>query len=255
MKLLIKLSFVGTEYCGWQKQKNRMTVQERLTEAAKELFKVDCDITGCSRTDSGVHANAFYATVAKKGENFIDTTIPLDRLPKAFNNFLPQDIAVLEAAWVEEDFHPRYSVVYKEYVYQVFCRPERDPFLSRRAWHVPKSFSDDAIAKMSEAAAVFVGTHDFSAFMAAGSKIEDARRTVKYALCERDGNLLKFRIAADGFLYNMVRIMTGTLLEVGEGKRTPEDVASAIESKDRTRAGRTAPPDGLYLNKVVYKQD
>lgn len=252
MKLLINISFLGTKYCGWQKQKNRLTVQEIITDASKQLFGFACDVTGCSRTDSGVHANSFCACVSQKGEKSLATSVPLDKIPRAFNNFLPEDIAVIGAMWVEDEFHPRYDVVYKEYVYLICDRPERDPFLSGRCWHIPKRFSDSAVKNMDIAAKKIVGKYDFSAFMAAGSKIEDAVRTVKYAECTREGNLIKLRIAADGFLYNMVRIIAGTLAEVGEGKRSPESIPGIIESKQRKCAGRTAPPDGLYLNKVSY---
>ena len=140
MKLLITLKFVGSAYSGWQKQKNRLTLQEVITEASKALFGFDCDITGSSRTDSGVHANGFCATVAKKGQDFIDTTIPMDRLPLAFNNFLPDDIAVTSATWVDSGFHPRYDVVYKEYVYKIFDNPVRDPFYQDRSWHIQHCF-------------------------------------------------------------------------------------------------------------------
>lgn len=255
MKLLINISFVGTDYCGWQKQKNRMTVQEKLTEAANELFCTPCDITGCSRTDSGVHANLFCATVSKKGEDFIKTNIPLEKLPRAFNNFLPEDISVLSAKWVNDNFHPRYDAFYKEYVYKILARPERDPFLSERCWHIAHVFSGEDIERMNSAASAFVGKHDFSAFMATGSKIEDAVRTVKYVKCIQEENLINISIAADGFLYNMVRIITGTLVEVGEGKLSPDEIPNIINSKQRNLAGRTAPACGLYLNKVIYKQD
>lgn len=254
MKLFIQLSFVGTDYSGWQKQKNRITVQEKLTSAAKELFRFDCDVTGCSRTDSGVHANSFCATVTKKGENFIETTIPAEKIPRAFNNFLPNDIAVISAEWVGEDFHARYNVLYKEYVYKIFYRPERDPFLAERCWHIPKCISDTMVEQMNFAAQALVGKHDFSAFMAAGSKIEDATRTVKYVKCIKDGNVVEIRIAADGFLYNMVRIIAGTLVDAAEGKLSYDDIVWIIESRSRKEAGRTAPAHGLYLNKVVYRE-
>ena len=253
MKLFIQLSFVGTDYSGWQKQKNRITVQEKLTDAAKELFGFDCDVTGCSRTDSGVHANSFCATVTQKGENFIETTIPTGKIPRAFNNFLPNDIAVISAEWVENDFHARYSVLYKEYVYKIFYRAERDPFLADRCWHIPKSISEDSVTKMNTAAQAFVGKHDFSAFMAAGSKIEDATRTVKYVQCTKEGNIVEIKIAADGFLYNMVRIIAGTLVDAADGKLSYDDITRIIESRSRKEAGRTAPAQGLYLNKVVYR--
>ncbi len=252
MKLLIDICFVGTNYCGWQKQKNKPTVQEAVTDAAKKLFGFDCDITGCSRTDSGVHANRFCATVAEKGKNELRTTVPTDKIPRAFNNFLPSDVAVTAARFVEGDFHPRYGVAHKEYVYLIHGRAERDPFLSGLAWHIPHGFDAEAVGKMNTAAAQLVGKHDFRSFMASGSKIEDTVRTVKYANVTREGELIKLSIAADGFLYNMVRIIMGTLVEVGEGKREPCDISEIIEARDRRAAGKTAPPDGLYLNKVIY---
>ena len=252
MKILLTISYLGTSFSGYQIQPKGRTVQGELNRAAKELFGFDCDITGCSRTDSGVHANKFCATVAKKGANTLQTTVPTEKIPRAFNNFLPEDVAVNGARFVAEDFHPRYSVIFKEYVYLIYDRAERDPFSSKRCWHVSHEFDDKAVEKMNAAAAYLVGKHDFCAFMAAGSKIEDTVRTVKYAEVVRDGGFIKLRIAADGFLYNMVRIITGTLVEVGYGKLAPEKIAEIIEGRDRRAAGRTAPPDGLYLNEVIY---
>jgi len=249
MKILLKIAFVGTNYCGWQAQVNGKSVQQTLTSAAERLFGFPCDITGCSRTDSGVHANCFCATVTKKGENEIVTTVPLDRIPRALNTFLPDDVSVFSAETVDGDFHPRYSVKSKEYIYKIHTRPERDAFLAGRVWHLPRILDVDA---MRAAAKQFVGYHDFAAFMAQGSKIVDTRRTVFSAEVEADGDMIIFRVSADGFLYNMVRIMAGTLTDVGEGRIKPIEIAKIIEGKDRTAAGKTAPPDGLYLNKVVY---
>lgn len=254
MKLLITIRFLGTGYCDWQKQKNCITVQEKMTEAAGMLFGFECDVTGCSRTDSGVHANMFCATVTAKGSDSINTTVPIDRIPRAFNNFLPEDIGVINAEWVENDFHPRYGAVGKEYEYLIFDRAERDPFMSGRSWHIPHGFSDSDIKNMNIAMSAVVGKHDFTSFMAQGSKIEDATRTVKYAYFEREGNIVRFRIAADGFLYNMVRIIVGTAVEVGEGKRSQNSISDIIAACDRKMAGRTAPACGLYLNKVFYNQ-
>lgn len=249
MKILLKLSFVGTNYCGWQAQANGRSVQQTLTAASERLFGFPCDITGCSRTDSGVHANCFCATVSQKGEQGIITTIPLDRIPRALNTFLPDDVSVFSAETVDSEFHPRYSVKSKEYIYKIHTRPERDAFLAGRAWHLPRILD---VAAMKEAAKGFIGHHDFAAFMAQGSKIVDTRRTVYSAEIESDGDMIIFRVSADGFLYNMVRIMMGTLTDVGEGRIKPFEIDKIIEGKDRSEAGKTAPPDGLYLNKVVY---
>ena len=254
MKLFLRLSYLGTAYNGYQVQGDQPTVQRELTRACTALFGARCDIVGCSRTDSGVHANMFCATVAAKGADSISTTVPIDRIPRAFNNFLPEDIGVICAEWVENDFHPRYSAIGKEYEYLIFDRAERDPFMSGRCWHISHGFSEKDIQNMNSAVSALVGKHDFTSFMAQGSKIEDATRTIKYAYFERGGDVIRFRIAADGFLYNMVRIIVGTAVEVGEGKRPVNSISDLIASCDRKMAGRTAPASGLYLNKVFYNQ-
>ena len=252
MKVLLYISFLGTNYCGYQIQPNGITIQQRLNEATKALFGYDCDIVGCSRTDSGVHANCFCATVSKKGANELVTSIPVERIPLAIANHLPNDIAVFKAVSVENDFHPRYDVKHKEYVYRILNRPERDPFLCDRTWHYPKRIDDIALDKMRSAASRFVGTHDFAAYMAADTKIQDTVRTIYNAEVYRDGDVIEFKVSADGFLYNMVRILTGTLIGVAEGKISPEDIDAITLSKDRRRAGITVPPCGLFLNKVTY---
>lgn len=252
MKLLLKICFLGTNYCGYQVQPDKPTVQRELNEASKRIFGFDCDVVGCSRTDSGVHSNEFFICVSKKGENCLDCTIPMDKVPFAFNSVLPDDISVLEARMVDSEFHPRYDVKHKEYIYKIWNNPIKNPFLSDRAYHIPQKYSDEAIEKMNEAAAYFCGKHDFCAYMAQGSKIVDTTREIKYAQVYCDGDLIIFKVAADGFLYNMVRIMTGTLLLVAQGKIEPCDIKKITESKDRKNAGSTVPACGLYLNKVEY---
>ena len=252
MKLLIKLSYLGKDFCGYQAQKDKRTVQTELNRAAGELFGFDCDITGCSRTDSGVHANCFCATVNKHGAAGLETDIDVCKIPRAMSAHLPEDIAVFDAEWVDDEFHARYDVKYKEYIYKINNAHVRDPFLEGRAWHYPRVLDDEAVKRMNVAAAEYVGTHDFSAFMAQGSNVSTTVRTVFFTSVEKIENEIIFRVAADGFLYNMVRIMTGTLIAVGEGKISPDDIAKIIESKDRSNAGMTAPAHGLYLNKVVY---
>ena len=249
MKILLEIAFVGSAYCGWQSQKKGDSVQEKLTLAAKELFGTDCDVTGCSRTDSGVHANGFCAVISEKGSDFLNTSIPLQNIPRALNSFLPDDISVSRAVEVADSFHPRYDVKYKEYVYIIHTRPERNAFLAGRAWHYPKKLN---VELMNEAAQFFVGKRDFASFMAAGSKIVDTHRTVVNASVVSDGDIIKFRVGADGFLYNMVRIMTGTLIDVGLGKIRPDEIRGIIDKCDRRAAGITAPADGLYLDKVFY---
>lgn len=252
MKILLRIAFVGTEYCGYQVQPNGITVQQRLNEAAKDLFGYDCDVVGCSRTDSGVHANEFYVAITKKGESFLDTSIPVSKIAMALNVRLPRDISVLSAKEVDDSFHPRYDVRYKEYVYLIWNGGARDPFLNDRCWHCPKKIDTEGVLRMQEAAKALVGKKDFASFMAADSKIKETVRTVYDASIEEKDGLITFRVSADGFLYNMVRIFTGTLVDVAYGRIAPEDMQGIIEARDRKAAGSTAPAEGLYLNKVVY---
>ena len=252
MKILLRLSFLGTNYCGYQVQPNGVTVQQKLNEATKDLFGYDCDIIGCSRTDSGVHANEFCVTVTKRKENFLDTGIPINKIPQALTVRLPEDISVISAEEVGEDFHPRYDVKYKEYVYKIWNRPSRNPFLADRSWHCPKPIGEEGLENMKKAAELFVGKKDFSSYMAADSKIKDTVRTVFESEVSCEDGIITFRVRADGFLYNMVRIFAGTLVDVAYGRFSPEDIEMITEAKDRRKAGATAPPEGLFLNKVVY---
>ena len=252
MKLLLRIKYLGTDFCGYQIQKDKRTVQGELNRAARELFGFECDITGCSRTDSGVHANDFCATVTKKGEESLPTDIEISKIPRAMTAHLPTDVSVKNAEWVEDTFHPRYDVKYKEYIYRIYNGAVRDPFLEGRALYLPRAIGDGAFDRMRSAAENFVGKHDFSAFMAQGSNISTTVREVIYADVERVGDEIIFRVAADGFLYNMVRIMAGTLIAVAEGRIEPEDITDIILSRSRERAGMTAAACGLYLNKVVY---
>ena len=252
MKLLLKISYLGTHFCGYQIQKDKRTVQGELNRAALELFGHECDVTGCSRTDSGVHANEFCATITDKGGDTLTTDIDISKIPRALSAHLPDDISVRFAEWRSSEFHPRYDVRYKEYIYRIYNSPIRDPFEEGRALHVPVLIDDGALALMSSAASAFVGKFDFSSFMASGSSVESTVREVFYADVHREGDIIVFRVAADGFLYNMVRIMAGTLLSVAQGKITPDMIGDIIAAHSRERAGMTLAPHGLYLNRVVY---
>ncbi|MBE6680182.1 MAG: tRNA pseudouridine(38-40) synthase TruA [Ruminococcaceae bacterium] len=249
MKILLRIKYLGTSFCGWQYQPNARTVQNTLTEAAEKMFGERCNITGCSRTDSGVHANDFCATVELSS---MANKIPLDRIPTAFSKHLPSDVAVVAAAAVSDNFHPRYDVKYKEYIYKIHVGSVSDPFLYGRVWHYDRRLCENAVALMNECASALVGKHNFASFMAAGSKIEDTVRDVKYCTVCRDGDIITVKIAADGFLYNMVRIITGTLVLAGAGKLDKDGMKNILAAKNRAAAGLTAPPDGLYLNKVEY---
>ena len=251
-KILLEISYLGSDFCGYQVQPDKRTVQSQLNNAAKALFGFDCDIVGCSRTDSGVHANQFFATLTQKGTDYIETDIPAEKIPLALSFHLPSDIAVKNARWVDADFHPRYSVKSKEYLYRLYCDSVRNPFDEGRAWHYTRRIDDEAFEKMQIAAKSFIGTHDFAAFMASNSSVSNTVRTIYSLEIERCGNMISVRVCGDGFLYNMVRIIVGTLISVAEGKIAHTEIESIIESKNRARAGITAPPQGLYLNKVLY---
>lgn len=255
MKALIKFRFVGTAYNGYQVQPGSIpTVQRALNEATRALFGYDCDVMGCSRTDAGVHARSFCAAVSKKGQTDLPTGVSAANIPRALCTYLPNDIAVTDACFVPDDFHPRYAVAAKEYEYRFYASPIRDPFEDMRSWHIPHPLLPDAIERMNQAAACFVGTHDFASYMAQGSKITVPVRTVKYATVSREGDIISFRVCADGFLYNMVRIMAGTLYEVAVGRREPDSIRTSIDAKNRVCAGLTAPPHGLYLSRVFYQR-
>jgi len=254
MKILIKIAYDGTAYCGYQVQPNGVTVQQRLNEAAEAVFGYPCDIVGCSRTDSGVHALEFCATVSKKSQESLQTSIPIERIPLAMSAHLPTDISVYDAVWVSDAFHARYDVKEKEYLYRIYNRSVRSPFEERRSCHLPKHFSDRDLARMQEAAKCFVGEHDFSSYMAQGSKITDCIRTITESEVTREGDVILYRVRANGFLYHMVRILAGTLVAVGEGKLSPNDIPSVTEARNRTLAGITMPPEGLYLHRVIYPE-
>ncbi|MBQ7012186.1 MAG: tRNA pseudouridine(38-40) synthase TruA [Clostridia bacterium] len=249
MNYLLTVAFDGKDFCGWQFQPGERTVQGVITEVSERLFKCKCLVTGCSRTDSGVHALGFRCTVKPSDPNAL---IPAAKLPYAYSSLLPCDVSVLAACEVADDFHPRYTDLVKEYEYRVHNSPIPDPFTVGRAFRFPAPITDEGIENMRRAAELICGTHDFTSFMASGSKITDAVRTVHFCRVERRGDIIYVNVAADGFLYNMVRIIVGTLLEVGRGELAPENVEGIIASRDRRMAGSTAPACGLYLKNVVY---
>ena len=250
-KILLTITYNGHNYCGYQLQNDKPTIAFEINRAAKETFGFECDVKGCSRTDSGVHALGFCVTIEPKSEND-EITVPLDKIPIAMNIKLPNDISVLSAKEVDKSFHPRYDAKKKEYVYKIHASKIRNPFYSDLVLEYGREISDESLKKMTRAATFFKGTHKFDAFMAVGSKIENTERTVYESRVERNGDLVEFTVIADGFLYNMVRIMVGTLLFVESGKILPEDISRIIESQKRENAGFTAKPDGLYLKKIYY---
>lgn len=243
--ILLSTCYDGTNYHGWQIQKNAITVQEVFQNALFKILNETVDIKGCSRTDSGVHAN-MYCVSAK-----INSNIPCERLKMAMNRFLPSDVAVTGAIEVPLDFHARYSCCAKEYVYKIWNQQVRNPFLNGRALHYWYPID---VEKLNLAAKNFIGTHDFTSFCTLDSRNpENLTRTVKDFVVEKNNGLVTMKVSADGFLYNMVRIMVGTLLQVAARKISPDDIKSIIEVKNRAMAGPTAVAYGLYLNKVYYE--
>ena len=247
MKYYAQIKYIGTDFHGFQVQPGYRTVQGELSLALAQAIGSECKVTGCSRTDAGVHANTFSVTV--ENEN---ATVPPEKLPLAVARFLPPDLALYHAEEADESFHPRYSVKSKEYLYRLRNTSISDPFDYGRVWLLNPPISDEALEKMKKAASYIVGKKDFATFMAEGSDVSDTVREVFYLDVERYGDYIEVRICADGFLYNMVRIIVGTLTEVAYGRILPEDMDKIIASCDRKKAGMTAPAAGLYLNKVNY---
>ncbi|MCQ2771527.1 MAG: tRNA pseudouridine(38-40) synthase TruA [Clostridia bacterium] len=249
MKYLIRLSYLGTGFSGFQVQKgsNARTVQQVLCDASFQLFGCDCLVSGCSRTDSGVHALDYAATIQTNSL----TEIPADKLPYALNSKLPDDIVVHFAKIVSDDYSIRKQVEGKEYEYVILNTKFPSALSFDRTLHYGARKLNENL--MNQAAQNMVGKHDFMAFMASGSQVEDTVRTIEYCKVTRVGDKIKINVRADGFLYNMVRIIVGTLIEVSEGKISPDEVLDIINSKDRSKAGRTVPPNGLYLKEVILK--
>ena len=248
MKYLAKVSYLGTDFNGFQVQPNLRTVHGEFERAMKELFRAPLIVKGCSRTDAGVHANGCCITVE------CDTaSIPPHKLPLAAIPFLPPDISILDAVAVDSDFHVRYDVYEKEYLYRIRNARVPSPFEHCRSWFLPQIISETGLENMRQAAAQLVGKHDFCAFMSEGSDVTDTVREVHFLTVEKKEDIIEIRIGADGYLYNMVRIIVGTLVEVALGRRDPMDISSVLLSRERAKAGMTAPACGLYLDRVKYK--
>lgn len=241
--LALFLMYKGTAYHGWQVQKNQMTVEQTLEEATARVVGHPVHITGCGRTDAGVHAKKYVANFRTA------STIPADRLPYALNTHLPQDIVVTGAMDVHDGFNAIGSCVRKEYTYMIYNSRIRDPFYVNRAWFYPRHL-DEAVMQL--AASQFVGTHDFAAVRSVGTNVKTTVRTVYYYQVERQGDLIALRVCANGFLYNMARAMAGTVVYAAEGKIRPEEIGEILRRGDRTAAGPTVPPGGLYMTQLWY---
>lgn len=242
--LLFKISFDGSLFHGWQIQSDLRTVQGELKTAFYELTGENVVINGCSRTDAGVHAKEYCFNVKT------NSTIPCDSFPVALSTKLTPEILVISCCEVAEDFNAQFNAVSKEYEYIFLNTKDLSPFMYKKVCHYKYKKLDIDI--LNKACQSFVGEHDFSAFCASGATVQSKVRTIYSADVRRENDLVIFRVRGNGFLYNMVRIMAGTLLYVAEGKIECEKIKEIIESGDRKNAGITAIPDGLYLNKVFY---
>ncbi len=242
IKLIIE--FDGTQYHGWQLQENAVTLQEVITNAIKELTGEECNLTGSGRTDAGVHACGMAANF------YTESLIPPERFAFALNSLLPDDISIRSSEEVPHEFHSRFCAIGKKYRYLIHNSRIKSALLNNRAYNVPICTLD--IEKMRAAAEHFQGTHDFKAFMAARSSLENTVRTINSVTIERSGELITLEITGNGFLYNMVRIITGTLIDVGSGKIMPDKIPGIIAGLDRNMAGKTVPAHGLYLVEVYY---
>lgn len=243
-RLKCEVAYDGTDFSGWQIQPFGRTVQGVFESALKKIHKgSDIKVTASGRTDKGVHANG---QILHFDSNL---SIPEDNWQKAINAILPNDVFVKSIRAVEPHFHSRFDVTNKEYRYRVLRSLQSNVFLRHYTYHFPYSLN---VSLMKQAATHLVGRHDFSSFCAANTDVKDKVRTLSDLAIEERNDELIFHIAGNGFLYQMVRIIVGTLLQVGSGKSTSEDVLQILEAKDRTKAGPTAPGHGLFLWKVTY---
>ncbi len=237
------LQYDGTAYHGFQIQPDVATIQAELEKSLEAVIGSRVKVNGCSRTDAGVHAIRYCAGFVT------DSPIPPDRFSIVMNNNLPKDIRIISSSLEDEAFHPRFSTVSKEYVYTINTSDETNVFSRNYQWHYPKKLD---VSLMNEAAGYIIGEHDFCSFMTSGPEMESTVRNVMSLNVTSDGDIIRIKIRADGFLYNMVRIITGTLVWVGEKRIKPSDVKNIISAKERSLAGPTAPPQGLALHEIYY---
>jgi len=239
----VMISYVGTAYHGFQRQENAIAIQQVIEEKIEKTMGDKVIINGCSRTDTAVHANEYCFNLLH------ENSISCDGFLRGLNGHLPDDIAVLSCQEVDKKFHARYDCRGKEYIYKIHNSNIKNPFLKDRAYRYYPTIDEVFLNKVAQD---FVGTHDFKGFCSAGSSAIETVRTIERFEVRREGDLIIMLVKGDGFLYNMVRIMVGTLLFVNEGKIDYTKIKEIILSKDRKKAGKTAPAQGLYLNKVFY---
>lgn len=241
VKLIV--AYDGTNYSGWQFQKNAVTIEQKLNEALSSLLGEEIAVIGASRTDAGVHS---LGNVCIFDTN---TQIPAEKICYALNARLPEDIVVQDSCEVAADFHPRAGKSSKTYEYRILNREFRDPTRRRDTYFYHHNLDVEA---MQKAAGFLEGEHDFKSFCSVHTQVETTVRTIYRCTAEKDGDIIRIRVVGNGFLYNMVRIIAGTLIEVGAGKRKPEDILLMLEKKDRCCAGPTAPACGLTMIGISY---
>ncbi len=245
-RVLLTLSYNGTAYHGWQLQPNNVTVQEVLQSALIKILGQKTSVTGCSRTDAGVHAKMFCCHLD------CEDNIPLTAFTRGLNGLLPSDIAVTDAKEVASDFHARYDALGKTYIYNILNSNQYDPFLAPFVWRIKRSLN---LELMNDFCKKIIGEHDFYGFSSSGRTVENTVRTVSDCKVYKDNDLVKLEITANGFLYNMVRIISGTAVEVGIGRLKPDCADEVFNTKLREKAGITAPPNGLFLERVYYNAE
>ena len=245
-RVKLVVAYDGTNYCGWQVQPNGITIEGVLNRELSNLLKEDIVVIGASRTDSGVHS---YGNVAVFDTN---ARMPAEKVSYALNQRLPDDIVVQNSSEIPMDWHPRHCNSRKTYEYRILNREFPMPQRRLDTWFVYRKLN---IPAMCAAAKQFEGTHDFKSFCSVNTAVEDTTRTIYSCELKQDGELLTIRITGSGFLYNMVRAITGTVLYAAEGKLTPEDIPEILASGDRSLAGPTVPPGGLYMTRLWYEDE
>ena len=239
----LTISYDGTRYKGWQLQKNGWTVQAEIEKAIKKVLGKQYRVHGASRTDSGVHAKAQVI-------NFkTSSNIPVSKIPLALNSVLPEDVAVIKAEEVRIDFNPQFDAKSKHYRYYILNSNKRDPFSEKYLWRVPSKLN---ASLMNKEAKVLIGRHDFKSFQATDKRERSSVRKITRISVKKKKETIAIDVEADGFLYNMVRNITGTLVDIGRGYLPPGSMKKILKAKDRTKAGPTAPPQGLFLMEVKY---
>ena len=241
----ITIEYDGKDFNGWQKQPNKLNIQGEIERVIEEITGEKVDLIASGRTDAGVHALAQVA-------NFkIEKDIPIEKIPYALNSKLKKSIRVKSAEEVDEKFHSRYTCKRKTYRYVINNSVQGTAIYRNLQYHFPEKLDEE---KMNKGIKYLIGEHDFKSFKASGTSSKSSVRTIYDAKVTREGGIVTIELSGNGFLYNMVRIISGTLVDVGIGKIKPEDVKDILEARDRLKAGRTLPPTGLYLVDVKYEE-